>query len=107
MEMKNDIPIAVTSRSFSRHPVLRAELLENYTNVRFNDEDVSLKGEELIEFARGRYKLITALERVDETFLAALPKLEVISKYGVGTDMLDKTAMIRHGIRLGWTGGVN
>ena len=61
----------------------------------------------MIEFARGRRKLITALERVDETILAALPELEVISKYGVGTDMLDKAAMIRHGIRLGWTGGVN
>jgi len=105
--MKNNSPIAVTSRSFSRHPVLRAELLERYSNVRFNDKDLSLKGEELIEFARGRRKLITALERVDETFLAALPELEVISKYGVGTDMLDKEAMIRHGIRLGWTGGVN
>jgi len=39
--------------------------------------------------------------------LAALPALEVISKYGVGTDMLDKAALIRHNIRLGWTGGVN
>ena len=105
--MKNNTPIAVTSRSFSRHPILRAELLERYSNVRFNDEGLSLKGEELIEFARGRRKLITALERVDENFLAALPELEVISKYGVGTDMLDKEAMIRYGIRLGWKGGVN
>ncbi len=105
--MKNNNPIAVTSRSFSRNPVLRAELLERYSNIRFNDENVALKGEELIEFARGRSKLIIALERVDEAFLTALPKLEVISKYGVGTDMLDKKAMIQHGIRLGWTGGVN
>ncbi len=105
--MKNSTPIAVTSRSFSQHPVLRAELLERYSNVRFNDEGRALKGEELIEFARGRRKLIVALERIDESILAALPELEVLSKYGVGTDMLDKQAMIRHGIRLGWTGGVN
>lgn len=105
--MKNSTPIAVASRSFSQHPVLRAELLERYSKVRFNDEGVSLKGEAFIEFARGRRKLITALERIDEDTLSALPELEVVSKYGVGTDMLDKQAMIRHGIRLGWTGGVN
>lgn len=105
--MQNNTPIAVTSRSFSQHPVLRAELLERYSNVRFNDEGLALKGESLIEFARGRRKLIVALERIDEAILAALPELEVLSKYGVGTDMLDKQAMIRHGIRLGWTGGVN
>lgn len=105
--MKNSTPIAVTSRSFSLHPVLREELLARYDNVRFNDDGLALKGDALIDFARGRRKLITALERIDETFLAALPELEVISKYGVGTDMLDKAALIRHGVRLGWTGGVN
>ncbi|MDQ7054328.1 MAG: phosphoglycerate dehydrogenase [candidate division KSB1 bacterium] len=105
--MKDDTPIAVASRSFSRHPVLRAELLERYSNVRFNDEGQKLEGESLIQFARGCRKLIVGLERIDERILAALPELEVISKYGVGTDMLDKQAMIRHGVRLGWTGGVN
>lgn len=106
-QLNSSVPIAVASRSFSRHPVLRAELLERYSTVRFNDEGKTLEGRELIEFARGRRKLITALERVDEPILAALPELEVISKYGVGTDMLDKNALIRRGIRLGWTGGVN
>ena len=105
--MRSSVPRAVTSRSFSRHPVLRAELLERYVDVRFNDDGCSLHGAELIEYARGRRKLITALEKIDETFLTALPELEVISKYGVGTDMLDTNAMIRHGIRLGWTGGSN
>ena len=105
--MSDATPVGVTSRSFSRHPVLRAELLRCYPNVRFNDAGVSLKGEALIEFARGCRKLIVALERVDETILAGLPELEVVSKYGVGTDMLDKAALIRRGIRLGWAGGVN
>ncbi len=105
--MTSSTPIAVTSRSFSRHPVLRAELLERYTDVLFNDEGRSLQGDDLIEFARGRRKMITALETVDDAFLTALPELEVISKYGVGTDMLDTDAMVKHGIRLGWTGGVN
>ena len=105
--MKNSTSIAVTSRSFSRHPILRKELLDRYSNVRFNDEGLSLEGEQFIDYARGCKKLITALEKVDEPFLAALPELEVIGKYGVGTDMLDKEAMVRHGVRLGWEGGVN
>jgi phosphoglycerate dehydrogenase-like enzyme len=83
------------------------ELQERYSDVRFNDEGVALQGEALIAFARGRRKLITALERIDEALLAALPEVEVISKYGVGTDMVDKAAMLRHGVRLGWTSGVN
>ena len=97
----------MTSRSFSRHGVLRAELEARYSDIRFNDDGVSLAGAALVDFARGRRKLITALERIDEPLLKALPELEVISKYGVGTDMLDRAAMARHGVRLGWTGGVN
>ncbi len=105
--MKNKAPIAVTSRSFSAHPILRTELLERYPDALFNDRAISLSGEGLVEFARGRRKLITALERLDETVLAALPDLEVVSKFGVGTDMIDMAAMARHGVRLGWTAGVN
>jgi phosphoglycerate dehydrogenase-like enzyme len=105
--MTNQVPVAVTSRSFSRHPVLRAELLEQYPNTRFNDEGLSLGVEDFIEYAKGAVKMITALESINDKVLSALPDLEVISKYGVGTDMLDKQALIRHGIRLGWTGGVN
>ena len=105
--MRASTPIAVASRSFSRHPVLRSELLAEYSDVRFNDEGAVLAEASLIEFARGCRKLIIGLERIDESILAALPELEVISKYGVGTDTLDKQAMIRRGVRLGWTGGVN
>jgi phosphoglycerate dehydrogenase-like enzyme len=106
-DMKSDISVAVTSRSFSRHAVLRSEVLDRYPNARFNDDGLSLSDDALIEFAKGAKKMITALERIDESFLSSLPDLEVISKYGVGTDMLDKDALIRHGIKLGWTGGVN
>jgi phosphoglycerate dehydrogenase-like enzyme len=82
-------------------------VLQRYADVEFNEEGVALGGDALIEFARGRCGLITALERIDEPFLAAVPELQVISKYGVGLDMIDLEAMRRHGVRLGWTGGVN
>lgn len=99
--------IAVTSRSFSRHPVLRAELLARYPDVRFNDDGVSLNGDALIEFLRGAAKAIVALEKINGDVLGALPELKTISKYGVGLDGIDLDALQRHGVRLGWTPGVN
>ncbi len=105
--MKNTARIAVASRSFSRHPVLRRELLERYENVTFNDQGASLSGESLIAFLRGHEKAVTALERLDKGLFAALPELRVVSKYGVGLDMIDLSAMEANGVVLGWTGGVN
>lgn len=99
--------VAVCSRSFSRNPVLRAELLARYQQVSFNDEGVSFAGDGLVAFLRGHDKAITALEVIDGPVLAQLPDLKVISKYGVGLDMIDLAAMRTHGKRLGWTGGVN
>lgn len=99
--------VAVASRSFSRHPQLRAALLERYSQVSFNDAGLSLKGPALIEFLRGHDKAITALESLDDALFSALPELKIIGKYGVGLDMIDLAAMQRHGVQLGWTGGVN
>ncbi len=105
--MKDLTPVAVTSRSFSRHPVLRRELLERFADVRFNDDGLSLSGESLIAFLRGAKRAITALEPLDKVVFDALPELEVVSKYGVGLDMIDLDAMEQHGVKLGWSPGVN
>jgi D-3-phosphoglycerate dehydrogenase len=99
--------VAVTSRSFSRNAILRAELLARYQHVTFNDAGRQLQADELVEFLRGHDKAITALERIDEFVLCRLPELKIIGKYGVGIDMIDLDAMRRHGKRLGWFGGVN
>lgn len=99
--------VAVCSRSFSKNPVLRAELLERYKQVTFNDEGLKLNGDNLVKFLKGNDKAITALETIDESVLSQLPELQIISKYGVGLDMIDMAAMRSHGKRLGWTGGVN
>ena len=105
--MNTSIKVAVCSRSFSKNPVLRAELLECYSNVTFNDDGLKLNGDSLVEFLKGNDKAITALEIIDESVLSQLPELKVIGKYGVGLDMIDMDAMCRHGKSLGWTGGVN
>jgi phosphoglycerate dehydrogenase-like enzyme len=99
--------IAVTSRSFSRHSVLRAELLEKYPETTFNDAGVSLAGSDLIAFLSGHEKAITALETLDAATFDALKDLRVVSKYGVGHNMIDLDAMAARELKLGWTGGVN
>lgn len=105
--MNNIDTVAVCSRSFSKHPILRNELLERYANVTFNDDGLKLEGTALVKFLSGATKAITALEVMDLQVLSQLPDLKVIGKYGVGTDMIDMEAMRLHSKCLGWTGGVN
>ena len=99
--------LVVASRSFSKHPVLREEVLKRYPGAKFNDDGLTLKGDTLVQFLRGHDKAITALETIDESILSQLPDLNTIGKYGVGLDMIDLHAMKKFGVKLGWTGGVN
>ena len=99
--------VAIASRSFSKHPILRNKVLEYYPDAKFNDEGLSLSGDSLVSFLGGYEMAITALETIDEPILSKLPDLRVIGKYGVGLDMIDLQAMNKYGIKLGWTGGVN
>ena len=105
--MINKDSIAVASRSFSKHPILRDEIQKKYPDVVFNESGKSLKGQELIDFLYGHTRIITALEKLDREVFKSLPGLKVVSKYGVGLDMIDLKAMEEYGIRIGWTGGVN
>lgn len=99
--------VAVASRSFSRHPELRAALAARFPDATFNDAGRSLSGADLVAFLRGHSRAITALESLNAALFDAVPELRVVSKYGVGLDMVDLAAMEARGIRLGWTGGVN
>jgi phosphoglycerate dehydrogenase-like enzyme len=100
-------PVAVASRSFSRNPKLRQELAERYTDLRFNDTNRTLAGDELIAFLRGCPSAITGLDVLDERVFLAVPELRVVSKYGVGLDMIDLAAARRCGVSIRWTPGVN
>jgi len=102
-----DQAVAVASRSFSRSVRLRDELLERYPNARFNDTDRVLIGDELVQFLRGHEKAIIGLDRLDERVFSAVPELRLVSKYGVGLDMIDLDAARRHGVSVRWTPGVN
>ncbi len=100
--------VAVSSRSFSRNPTLRRELLDRYPDARFNDEGGAvMSGDRLARFLRGAEKAITGLDVLDDSIFRAVPELRLVSKYGVGLDMIDLDAASRHGVAVRWTPGVN
>jgi D-3-phosphoglycerate dehydrogenase len=99
--------VAVTSHSFPKNATLRGELLARYPRARFNDTGRPLAGDALVAFLRGSEKAITGLEVLDEALFRALPELRIVSKYGVGLDMIDLDAARRHGVSVRWTPGVN
>ena len=99
--------IVVASRSFAGNKALRAELVARYPDATFTDSPTVLNGDPLIALLRGHERAIVGLEPIDDRVLTAVPELRVISKYGVGLDGLDLEAIARHGVRLGWMGGVN
>lgn len=99
--------IGVCSRSFSKNQFLRDELLRNYSNVKFNDYGKKLEGSDLISFLQDCTATIVGLETISREVLIALPKLQIISKFGVGLDSIDLNAMKEMQRRLGWTPGIN
>ncbi len=105
--MNETLRVAVTSRSFCRHPALCREIAAQYRHVKLNTAGEALSGARLADFLRGHDAAIVALERVTAELLDAVPELRILSKYGVGLDGLDLAALRSRGIRLGWTGGVN
>jgi D-3-phosphoglycerate dehydrogenase len=87
--------------------VLVSELGERFANLRLNEAGASLSGDDLVAHLQGAERAVIALEKIDAAILAQLPELKIIGKYGVGLDNIDMAALRDHGVKLGWTGGVN
>ena len=99
--------VVVTSRSFSKNEGLANALKAKYSKVIFNDSGATLQGQELINFLSSADKAIIGIEEISAEVLQQLPKLKVISKYGVGINNLDIDSMTSKGVKLGFTPGVN
>ena len=99
--------IKVTSRSFSRHPILKQELLELFPYSEFNTDGPSTGLPEIVEFLQDTDGMILGLEQMDRKVLQKLNNLKIIAKYGVGIDNLDLNAAKELGIAVGCTYGVN
>ena len=99
--------VAVTSRSFSKNKTLVNRLKESYSKIKLNSDGLSLKGDELISFLKDADKIIIGLEKIDKTVLDNLPKLKLISKYGVGLNNINLEDVKEKNIKLSFTPGVN
>ena len=99
--------VAVPSLSFCQSEVLRAEILAEYPDVRFNEDHRRHGEDELIEFLADRDAAVMGLEPLTGRMLDALPDLKVVSRMGVGLDNIDPALLKARGIRMGWTGGTN
>ena len=66
------IKIKVTSRSFSRHRVLKKELLDIFPNSIFNPNGPTTGLCDLVEFLGGAEGVILGLEKMDSSVLAQL-----------------------------------
>jgi phosphoglycerate dehydrogenase-like enzyme len=99
--------LGVSADHITRHPAMRQEVLDVHPDAKFNDIDHRLNEDELIQFLDDCDAAIIGFEPVTERVLSALPKLKLISKYGNGCETFDFEAMKRHGVRFGYTWGVN
>jgi phosphoglycerate dehydrogenase-like enzyme len=99
--------VAVASRSFSKNKGLVNALKAKYSNIILNDTGATLKGQNLINFLSPANKAIVGIEEISSEILQQLPKLKVISKYGVGINNLDIKAFKLREMKLGFTPGVN
>lgn len=101
--------VAVPAISFCQQEELVALLHSRYPDAKVNTECIPRwrSEQDTIEYLQGYDAAIVSFEPINERVLAALPGLQVVSKLGVGLDRIDPAAMRRHGVRLGWTPGVN
>ena len=99
--------IKVTSRSFSRNPILAKELLELFPNSIFNLDGPWAGLPNIVEFLGDADGVILGLEQMDLPIMSQLSNIKIIAKYGVGLDNLDVNAAENLGIKIGWSGGVN
>lgn len=99
--------IAITSKSFSKNKVLISELSKYFDDIKLNNATRKLNDDELIEFLKDCDGVIVALEDINKKVLDSLPKLKVISKFGVGLDNIDLDYCKIKNIKVGWIAGVN
>ena len=99
--------VKVSTIAFSKNEYLVECLLKEFPDAEVNNEGVRVNGEALIEYFKDVEAAIIGLELITPSILKQLPKLRMISKYGVGLDNIDLNACKENNVKIGWTGGVN
>ena len=99
--------VVVTPPSFCKSPSLRAKLSSYFPNIVFNEKDRYLSGHELIEFLKDADAAMIGRDLISAELVRSLPKLKMISKYGVGLDNVDQDALRSANIKFCVTFGTN
>lgn len=100
--------VLVTPRSFGKTSRVPFEMLEKLGyEVIVNKTGKQLSEDELVEAVRDIDGLIVGLDPVTDRVLRAAKNLKVVSKYGVGTDNIDKASARELGIAVTYTPGAN
>ena len=99
--------IKVSTIAFSKNKILVKELKKNFKEVSINKKGVRISEDDLVDFYKDAEGIIVGLEKITSELLDQLPKLKIISKYGVGLDNIDIKACYERNIKIGWNGGVN
>jgi len=105
--MPSNAKIKVSSKSFSKHPVLREELLAAFPNAQFNEDGLDFDPKSFAAYVGDAVGVVVGLEPVIDPVLTKCPDLQIAAKYGVGLDNIDQVAAEKHQVKIGWTGGVN
>ncbi len=86
--------IAISTSSFAEYSDAPSQLLKEHgLDVVRNPYGRVLTEDELVTLAEGCHGLVAGTEKLSRRVLEALPHLRVISRCGVGTDAVDKTAV--------------
>ena len=99
--------LGVAADHVCRHPVMRQEVMKAYPTAKFNEANHRIGEDETIALLKDCDAAIIGFEPINERTLSALPNLKVIGKYGNGCETIDFQAMKRHGVKFGYTWGVN
>lgn len=98
----------VTNGAIGSVPYLRERILAEYPEAKFNNDiRHRMTEEEIIDFLADCDGAIMGGDVVSDRVLDALPNIRRIGIFGVGLNTVDLQACQRHGVRLGFTPGVN
>jgi len=99
--------VKVSNVAFSKNKFLVNSLLKEFPDAVVNEDGLRLNGDLLVEYFKDAEAVIVGLELINPLVLDKLPKLRIISKYGVGLDNIDLEACKKRNIVVKWSSGVN
>ena len=108
MKPLNECHVLVTPTSYGRfNPALKSDLETAVQRVTYNNSDKPLTSAQLQALLPDVDGYIAGLDEIDAAAIAAAPHLQVIARYGVGTNNVDLKAAKAHNVIVTNTPGAN